>query len=345
MVRRPVVAVTMGDPAGIGAEIAVKALGEPITYSACRPLVIGDVDCMADAIAITHSQTALNKVDEPENAKFQYGTIDVLDLNNIGPGEIEYGKVSSHAGHAAYQFVERGIKLATANRVGAVVTGPIHKEALNLGGHHYSGHTEIFADLTSTKDYAMMLVDGSFRVVHVSTHVSLREACDRVKKDRVAAVIRLTHAALGQLGVRGPRIAVSGLNPHAGEGGMFGREEIDEILPAIAIARSEGLCVEGPIPPDTVFAKARGGQYDAVVAMYHDQGHIPMKTAGFNLDASTGKWVAVSGVNVTLGLPIIRTSVDHGTAFEIAGKGCASPESLIQAIELAARSASGWVAL
>lgn len=345
MAERPIVAITMGDPAGIGAEIAVKALSDPNTYSVCRPIIIGDLDYVADATRITHSRMTLNKVDEPENAKFEYGTIDVLDMDNIGPGEIKYGKVSGKAGHAAYEYIERGIRLATANRVGAVVTGPIHKEALNLGGHHYSGHTEIFADLTSTKDYAMMLADGDFRVVHVSTHVSLREACDRVKKDRVAVVIRLTHAALKQLGIENPRIAVSGLNPHSGEGGMFGTEEIDEIVPAIEAARALGINVDGPIPPDTVFAKARGGQYDAAVAMYHDQGHIPMKTAGFTLDVATGKWTAVSGVNVTLGLPIIRVSVDHGTAFGKAGEGRANPESLIQAIELAAQFAAGKGAL
>lgn len=341
MAERPILAVTMGDPAGIGAEIAVKALSDPNTYSVCRPIIIGDLDYVADATRITHSQMDLNKISEPENAKFEYGTINVLDLDNIGLGEAEYGKVSGKAGHAAYEYIECGIRLALANRVGAVVTGPIHKEALNLGGHHYSGHTEIFADLTSTKDYAMMLADGDFRVVHVSTHVSLREACDRVKKDRVAVVIRLTHAALKQLGIKNPRIAVSGLNPHSGEGGMFGIEEIDEILPAIEAVKAEGINVDGPIPPDTMFAKARGGQYDGAVAMYHDQGHIPMKTAGFTLDAATGKWTAVSGVNVTLGLPIIRVSVDHGTAFGKAGKGRANPESLIQATNLAAQFAVG----
>lgn len=344
MHQKPIIAITMGDPAGIGAEIAVKALSDPSMYAICRPMIIGDLDCVADAVGFTRSHVALNRISEPEEAVCTFGTIDVLDLGNVAPGEIEYGRVSAKAGHAAYEYIERGIRLALAGRVGAVVTGPIHKEALNLGGHHYSGHTEIFADLTSTRNYAMMLADGDFRVVHVSTHVSLREACDKVKKERVGVVIELTHTALKQLGIENPRIAVAGLNPHAGEAGLFGREEIDEIAPAIEKARSEGLCVDGPVPPDTVFAKARSGQYDAAIAMYHDQGHIPMKTVGFNLDAATGKWTAVSGVNVTLGLPIIRVSVDHGTAFDQAGKGTANPQSLEQAIELAAQFAAGKAA-
>lgn len=345
MREKPIVAITMGDPAGIGAEIAVKALSDPSIYSICKPFIVGDLDCVADAARFTHSSVILNKIDKPEDAYYKTGTIDVLDLDNIAPGEIEYGKVSGKAGHAAYEYIEHGIRLALAGNVGAVVTGPIHKEALNLGGHHYSGHTEIFADLTSTKNYAMMLADGNFRIVHVSTHVSLREACDRVKKERVGIVIELTYAALKQLGIDSPRIAVSGLNPHAGEGGMFGTEEIDEIAPAVEQARSQGIVVDGPVPPDTVFAKTRSGQYDAAIAMYHDQGHIPMKTAGFTLDVATGKWTAVSGVNVTLGLPVIRVSVDHGTAFGKAGKGTANPESLVQAIELAARFATGGRAL
>ena len=224
MHERPIVAITMGDPAGIGAEIAVKVLGDPNIYSICKPFIIGDLDYVADAVRFTNSHEVLNKVDGPEDARYEPGTIDVMDLDNVALGEVAYGKVSGKAGHAAYEYIERGIQLALAGRVGAVVTGPIHKEALNLGGHNYSGHTEIFADLTSTKDYAMMLADGDFRVVHVSTHVSLREACDRVKKERVGIVIRLTHAALKQLGIENPRIAVSGLNPHSGEGGMFGRK-------------------------------------------------------------------------------------------------------------------------
>jgi len=341
MDARPIIAVTMGDPSGIGPEIAVRALSDTAMYSICRPIIIGDLDYVEDGVTMIGSNIKCKGLSEIGDAKFEHGTIDVLDLKNVDYREIEYGKVSAKAGHAAYEYIEKGIKLALAGRVDAVVTGPIHKEALNLGGHKYSGHTEIFADLTGTKDYAMMLADGDFRVVHVSTHVSLREACNRVKKDRVTTVIRLTDAALRQLGIERPKIGVAGLNPHAGEGGMFGTEEIDEIMPAIEIARSQGIDADGPIPPDTAFAKARGRQYDAAIAMYHDQGHIAMKTAGFALDSLTGKWTAVSGVNVTLGLPIIRVSVDHGTAFGKAGEGRANPESMNQALRLATQFAEG----
>ena len=231
------------------------------------------------------------------------------------------------------------IELALSGDIDATVTGPIHKEALNATGYHYAGHTEIYADLTHTKDYAMMLADGGFRVAHVSTHVSLRDAIDRVRKERIVKVIQLSDATLKKLGVEKPRIAVAGLNPHAGEGGMFGREEIDHILPAVEEAIALGINADGPIPPDTVFSKMRGGQYDIVVVMYHDQGHIPTKLSGFQYDEKTGTWGAMSGVNMTLGLPIIRTSVDHGVAFGKAGEGRANPESLIQAIQMAAKLA------
>lgn len=341
MDTRPIVAISMGDPAGIGAEIAVKALREASIYSISRPVIIGDLDCVADAVTMTESSVTLNSIDFPNKGAYKLGTIDLINLDNLEAKDIPYGRVSAEAGRAAYEYIEYSIKLALAGEVDAVVTGPINKEALNLGGHHYSGHTEIFANLTNTQDYAMMLVDRDFRVVHVTTHVSLREACNLVTKTRVATVLRLTHDALRQLGIPEPRIGVAGLNPHSGEGGLFGTEEIMEITPAIEEAKSLGINVEGPIPPDTAFAKALGGQYDAVIAMYHDQGHVAMKTASFKLDGTTGQWTAVSGVNVTLGLPIIRTSVDHGTAFGKAGKGLANPDSLIQAIELAAKFARG----
>lgn len=337
---RPIIAISMGDPAGIGAEIAVKALKLEKIYSVARPVIVGDLDAIQDAVDITGGGVKVNVVSEPEDGAYRFGTIDLIDLNNIGRREVEYGKVDPRAGKAAYEYVEKAIKLALSKKADAVVTGPINKEAINLAGYHYSGHTEIFAALTGTKDYAMMLADGDFRVVHVTTHVSLRKACDLIKRERVLTVIRLTDNALKRLGIARPRIGVAGLNPHAGESGLFGMEEIEEIIPAISDAAKEGIVVDGPIPPDTLFAKARSGQYDAAVAMYHDQGHIAMKTASFTLDPITGKWLSVSGVNVTLGLPIIRVSVDHGTAFGKAGKGLANPESLVQAIILAARFAS-----
>jgi 4-hydroxythreonine-4-phosphate dehydrogenase len=232
--------------------------------------------------------------------------------------------------------VNKVIEMALAGEIQGTVTGPINKAAINAAGHHFAGHTEIYAKLTKTRDYAMMLTHGDFRVVHVSTHVSLREACDRVKRDRILMVIDLTHDVLLRLGILAPRIGVAGLNPHCGEGGMFGREDTGEILPAVEDAARSGKNVEGPIPADTVFSKMKGGMYDAVVVMYHDQGHIPTKLMAFEYDQQSGAWGSMSGVNVTLGLPIIRTSVDHGTAFGKAGEGRANPQSMIEAIRLAA---------
>ncbi|MCR4401570.1 MAG: 4-hydroxythreonine-4-phosphate dehydrogenase PdxA [Firmicutes bacterium] len=341
--KLPMIAITMGDPAGIGAEIAVKALECPELHATSRPIIVGDARVVGDAIRFTGSKLEMRRISDIREAKFGQSSANVLDLANVDMRSHAYGRVSSDAGRAAFEYIRCAIELAMAGTVDAVVTGPIHKEALNLAGYHYSGHTEIFADLTGAKDYAMMLVDRGMRVVHVTTHVSLRKACDLVKKERVLVVIKLADKAARALGMASPRIGVAGLNPHAGEGGLFGTEEIEEIGPAVQEARALQINVEGPIPPDTLFAKARGGQYDVAVAMYHDQGHIPLKTVGFELDGVTGRWAAVSGVNVTLGLPIIRTSVDHGTAFGKAGKGTANPESMIQAIRLAARFAAGRI--
>jgi len=248
-----------------------------------------------------------------------------------------FKKATAEGGKASFEYIKKVIDLALAKEIDATVTGPINKEAINLAGYHYAGHTEIYADFTKTKDYAMMLADGDYRVIHVSTHVSLRKACDLAKKERILKVINLGYKTLLRLSVENPRIAVAGLNPHAGEEGLFGDEETAEIIPAIKVAREKGINVDGPVPPDTVFAKARGGQYDLVVAMYHDQGHIAMKVAGFNYDETTREWTSMSGVNVTLGLPIIRTSVDHGVAFGKAGEGRATPQSMIEAIKMAAQ--------
>lgn len=328
-------AITMGDPAGIGAEIAVKALSDSQVAGVGRILIIGDRRFVADALRMTGQALEIVTIRRPAECGGRPGVVYVLDLANADPAEIPYGKVSPAGGRAAYAYVAEGVRLALAKEVRAIVTGPLHKEALNLGGHHFSGHTEILAHLTGTRDYAMMLTDGDFRVVHVSTHVSLREACDRAKKERILRVIRLSHETGQRLGIAAPKIGVAGLNPHAGEGGLFGDEEIKEIGPAIAAARAEGIEAEGPVPPDTLYPKARAGQYDFAVAMYHDQGHIPLKMAGFHLDLATGRWTSVSGVNVTLGLPIVRTSVDHGTAFGKAGKGTANHQSMMDALRMA----------
>ena len=336
---RPFIGITMGDPAGIGPEIAVKALQKQEIYESCRPVVIGDARVMEDASShITKSRLAVHKVPKQrinEQAHFTHGTIDVLDLHNVTFDELKHGTVSAMSGKASYEYIETAIKLALEKTLDATVTGPIHKEALNKAGYAYSGHTEIYAALTGTKDYAMMLASDNFRVIHVSTHVSLKTAIERVKTERILAVIRLADTTLARLGVRRVRIAVAGLNPHGSDGGLFGDEEEKEIAPAVQSARDLGIDVDGPLPPDTCFSKTKGGQYDIAVAMYHDQGHIPIKMVGFVWDENKKQWSSVSGINVTLGLPIIRTSVDHGVAFGKAGKGCASEESLVAAIETA----------
>lgn len=333
---RPIVGISVGDPGGIGPEVTVKALAVPRVYEQCRPLVIGDASVVRDALRFTGLSLAVNAVDSPEKGIFKLGVVDVLDMGNMPIGQVQYGVVTAQQGRASFEYVAKNIELAMAHRMDATVTGPINKAAINEAGFHYAGHTEIYAKMTGTRDYAMMLAEGNFRVAHVSTHVSLREACDRVKRERVLRVIELSHDALLKLGVVNPRIAVAGLNPHCGEGGLFGTEEEREIMPAIADAVAKGMNVTGPVPPDTVFSKMAGGMFDLVVVMYHDQGHIPIKLKGFTYDEATGQWGAVAGVNITLGLPIVRVSVDHGTAFEIAGQGKANPDSMLDSIELAA---------
>lgn len=336
MEKKPIIGITMGDPAGVGPEITVKALAKPALYERCRPLVVGDAAVLERAAALTgHPKIRIHPVKDVSEAEFMPGTIDVLDQKKVNMDRLEIGKVSAMAGDAAFGYVKKVIELALENRVDATVTNPLNKEAINLAGHHYSGHTEIYADLTGTKKYTMMLAHHNLRVVHVSTHVSLREACDRVKKERIVEVIRIADRACREMGIKTPEIAVAGLNPHCGEGGLFGREEIEEIAPAVEAAKAEGIRASGPIPADTVFSKARGGWYDCVVAMYHDQGHIPLKVVGFVYNEREGKWDAVEGVNITLGLPVIRTSVDHGTAFDQAGTGKADEKSLVNAIDYA----------
>ena len=332
---KPIIGITMGDPAGIGAEIAVKALSKREMYSFAIPVVIGSKAVMEDAISFIPANVSLNVIEDIKQAKGKYGIIDLFDLDNITLDDFKYGMISAAAGKASIEYIFKAIELAKEGKVDAVVTGPIHKKAINAAGYHYAGHTEIFAEKTNTKDYAMMLADGDMRVIHVSTHVSLRHACDLVKKERILTVIRLANKALKKLGFEEPRIGVAGLNPHAGEQGLFGTEEINEISPAINEAKKEGINVEGPIPPDTIFSKVIGKQYDIAVVMYHDQGHIPLKVTGFKYNKETNQWSLVSGVNVTLGLPIVRTSVDHGVAFGKAGEGRANEESMVQAIRMA----------
>ena len=341
MSKKPILGITMGDPASIGPEITVKALSDPAIYEKCSPIIIGDAAVMEAAVGIVGKDVKINAVSDVKEAKFEFGTIDVYDMKLVDMDKLERGVVSAMAGNAAFQYVKKVIELAMNHEVDATVTNALNKEAMNLAGHHYSGHTEIYAEYTGTKKYTMMLAHENLRVVHVSTHVSLREACDRVKKGRVLEVIRIADQACKELGIKEPKIGVAGLNPHSGENGMFGREEIEEITPAIEAAKGEGIIVDGPVPPDTVFSKARGGWYDIVVAMYHDQGHIPLKVVGFVYNQAEQKWDAVAGVNITLGLPIIRASVDHGTAFDQTGKGVANELSLINAMDYAIRMSEG----
>jgi len=334
---RPFIAITMGDPTGIGPEITVKALSLEEIYAICRPVVIGDTNVMSQACKMVKVKLKVNSISNPKEGRYKCGTLDVLDMNNVDISKIVYKRVSIVGGKSSLDYIYKAIDLAMGKEVQAVVTGPIHKEAIRLAGCPYVGHTEIFAQRTHTKDYAMMMVEGNFRVVYVTTHLPLREACKFVKRDRVLKVIRLAHQAARFLGIKSPRIIVPGLNPHASDGGIFGDEEKNEILPAVMEAKRKGIYVDGPISPDIAFVRLKAGQYDVGLAMYHDQGCIPLKLMGFVWNKRYKKFVSVRGVNVTLGLPIIRTSVDHGVAYDIASEGEASPQSLIEAIKLAVK--------
>lgn len=337
----PIIGITMGDPSSIGPEISLKALSNSDIYEKCRPVIIGDSSVLEKAKNYVNLKNLeINSIKKISEAKFKLGVIDVYDLKLVDINNLKLGKVDKMSGNAAFEYVKKVIELAKNKEIDATVTNALNKEAINLAGHHYSGHTEIYAEFTKTKKYTMMLAHENLRVVHVSTHVSLKEACDRCKKERIYEVINIANEACKKLGIVNPKIGVAGLNPHCGENGLFGREEIEEISPAIEKAKKDGINVEGPIPPDTIFSKARGGWYDIVVAMYHDQGHIPLKVIGFVYSQEKKKWEAVAGVNITLGLPIIRSSVDHGTAFDQAGTGQANELSLINAIEYAVKLAN-----
>jgi 4-hydroxythreonine-4-phosphate dehydrogenase len=321
---RPLLAITLGDPAGIGPEIVLKALAAPDLFARCRPLVIGDQRILDQAAVWVGAQPQYELIAHPAEGSYQPTSLPLLDLANALPEACPIGQISAAAGRAAVEYVLRACDLALAGAVDAVVTAPLNKAAMHLAGFDYPGHTELLQIRTGAPRVSMLLIGAALRVVHVSTHVSLSEAVQRVTSARVGEVIDLAYSACRDLGISQPRIAVAGLNPHAGEGGLFGDQEAREILPAISAARARGLDVSDPQPPDTVFLRASRGAWDIVVAMYHDQGHIPMKLLAFD-----------SGVNVSIGLPIIRTSVDHGTAFDIAGTGAASAQSLLAAIDVA----------
>ena len=335
--RKPILGITMGDPASIGPEVAVKALLDPKVHEVCQPVLVGEADVFEKAIGFCGLDLKINRISKIADARFEKGIADVFDLNYMNIADLKMGEITAEAGDVAFRTVVKNIELALAGEIDGTVTGPINKESIQKAGHVFAGHTEIYAHYTDTKKYGMLLVEENLRVIHVSTHVSLRQACDLVKKDRILDTISLIDDACKKLGVKNPKIGVAGLNPHASDGGLFGYEEEQEIFPAVQEALKRGFNVEGPIPADTLFPKAIGGVYDGCVAMYHDQGHIPFKTVGFNWDQTKGQMKSVRGVNITLGLPIIRTSVDHGTAMEIAGRGIASPDAMVLAIEYAAK--------
>jgi 4-hydroxythreonine-4-phosphate dehydrogenase len=318
--------VTVGDPAGIGPEIVLKSAVDPRTRGV-RLLAIGSVEALAAAADVVPQAPALNVVPAPADARFEPGTLDVVAV----PSDVAVpiGRLSAEAGQIAFEGVERAVALALEGAIDGIVTAPLNKEAIALAGHPYPGHTEILADLTGTRDFAMMLTALKLRVVHVTTHVGIRQMLERVTTERVLTTIRLADRAMRDMGIDAPSVGVAGLNPHAGEGGLFGDEEGRVITPSIEQARVEGVDATGPWPADTLFGRAVAGDFDVTVAMYHDQGHIAVKVLGFE-----------TGVNATIGLPVVRTSVDHGTAFDIAGTGRASADSLVEAIAVGAAMAS-----
>ncbi|WP_303985235.1 4-hydroxythreonine-4-phosphate dehydrogenase PdxA [Niallia circulans] len=327
---KPIVGITMGDAAGVGPEIILKSLGKEEMYTISRPLVIGDSKILNRAKQFVNSDLAIQNisVEEINEITYDYGTVYCLDLNLLDE-TLPVGKVAPEAGNAAFQYLAKAIELAKEGKIHAICTAPLNKEALHKGGHKYPGHTEILADLTGTQDFSMMLSAPNLKVIHVTTHVGILDAVKMINPERVYHVIKLAHDTLQKAGISNPKIAVCGINPHAGENGLFGYgEEEEKVIPAVERAQKEGIEAVGPLPADTLFFRTVRGDFDIVVAMYHDQGHGPVKVLG--LDA---------GVNITVGLPIIRTSVDHGTAFDIAGKGIADEKSLMeamrQAVELA----------
>lgn len=330
---KPILAVTMGDPAGTGPELITKAFLLPEVRAVCRPMVIGDAAVMRAAAAFTRSGAKFRTINSPDAATDDPATIEVVDLANVASAGLVRGKVSRAAGQAAYEYIRRAVEFAQAGAAHAVVTSAINKAALHAAGHLYDGHTELLAELCGRPKITMMLVADQLRICHVSTHVSLKEAIERVRPERIVTVIKIARAGVQELGIADPHIAVAGLNPHAGEEGIFGDEEIKYIAPAIEQARALGFRVSGPYAGDTVFFRTMQGQFDCAIAMYHDQGHVAAKMLGI--------WL---GVNVTLGLPIIRTSVEHGTDFDNAGTGRGDPRSLVAALKLAATIARNRLA-
>lgn len=320
---RTAISITMGDPSGIGPEIILKSFEKPNIRNS-KIVVIGDYNIMQAMYDILKIKSfALHRIHDVNECLYDKNVLNILDLQSVNMNDFRPGIVQAVSGKTAFEAIKKAVELAGKKAIDTIVTAPLNKEALHLAGYKYPGHTEILAQLTDTKDYAMLLHDKKLTVIHVSTHVSLLEAITGLRQVRIEKVIEMANEMMKRLCIGEPRIAVAGINPHSGENGLFGNEEIQKIIPAIKKMREEGINVEGPCPPDTVFLQAVQGKYDIVVAMYHDQGHIPLKLLGFN-----------SGVNVTVGLPFIRTSVDHGTAFDIAWQGKANENSMVEAIKL-----------
>lgn len=330
--NKPLCALTMGDPAGIGPEIILRTLFSQRACSAADMVVVGFPEPLERDAGLLGLDLTIHETDTPRGMVHEKHTVNLIVPNTAFQAPLLYGAIDRRCGQAAARCIIRSAELALSGEADAVVTAPINKESLNQAGYEYPGHTEFYRHLTGADDIAMMLTLGNFRVVHVVTHTAIRDVPGLIRKERIVRVASLMYEALGLIGMEKPRIAVSGLNPHAGEGGMFGSEEISDIIPAVEELRAGGMNITGPLPPDTVFSRAYCGEFDGVVAMFHDQGHIALKLAGFRLIEGA---LEVGGVNTTLGLPIIRTSVDHGTAFDIAGKGIASYLSMIEAVEMA----------
>ena len=322
--QKPVIAITMGDPCGIGPEVIAKALASGEVYSACRPVVVGSSWSMEQAVKLTGTPLKVREVESPVEAGLSPDLVDVVDIHNLNPEDVTVGKVSPVCGKAAMEWVSRAAELALAGQVNALATAPVNKEAASLAGYKAIGHMELLQEISGAQEVATMLMSGRLWVVHLTTHRSLRRACDYVTKDRILAKLELTQNSFTQWGISNPRIGVAALNPHGSDGGLLGNEEAEEIAPAVEEARQRGIDAYGPVPADIVFHQAIQGSYDVTLAMYHDQGHIPVKVHGFE-----------RSITANLGLPFVRTSVDHGTAFDIAGKGIAKHQSMQEAIKLA----------
>jgi len=329
---KPYVGLTMGDPCGIGPEVVIKALIHSEIYEWCNPVIIGNAASLRETVKMLDIDMSINHISETdiEMSRVNPNAASVIDIGNLNYEDVTIGEINPGCGKAAMEWVSHAGRLAMRGAIGGIATAPLNKEAASLAGYEAIGHMELLQELTGSKTVATMLIAKNLRVVHLTTHRSLRVACDYVKKDRILDYLRITDENFKKWGFENPRIGVAALNPHGSDGGLLGDEENDEILPAVTQAKAEGMTVEGPIPADIIFHQAINDQYDAVLCMYHDQGHIPVKVYGFE-----------ESITANLGLPFVRTSVDHGTAFDIAGKGIADPLSMIEAIKLASTLITG----